>query len=110
MAVAEDKGGSLLAAQSWHRAPIRLFALFVLLACGTSWLQAVTLQKKKKRVAAAKSAVTATVALSIPAPGAVASRSRAKKASYSPWRSPTYADSTEGDNVDGEDLVVRRAA
>src|SRR5260370_42404123 len=26
------------------------------------------------------------------------------------WSSPTYADSTEGDSVDGEDLVVRRAA
>ncbi|HCC57913.1 MAG TPA: penicillin-binding protein [Solibacterales bacterium] len=27
-----------------------------------------------------------------------------------PWTVPTYADSTAGDNVDGEDLVVRRAA
>jgi cell division protein FtsI/penicillin-binding protein 2 len=27
-----------------------------------------------------------------------------------PWTKPTFADSTEGDNVDGEDLVVRRAA
>ena len=26
------------------------------------------------------------------------------------WRSPTFADSTAGDNVDGEDLTVRRAA
>ena len=29
---------------------------------------------------------------------------------YSPWTEPTYADSTVGDNVDGEDLVVRKAA
>jgi cell division protein FtsI/penicillin-binding protein 2 len=29
---------------------------------------------------------------------------------YNPWTEPTYADSTIGDNVDGEDLVVRRAA
>lgn len=29
---------------------------------------------------------------------------------YNPWKEPTYADSTVGDNVDGEDLVVRRAA
>lgn len=29
---------------------------------------------------------------------------------YSPWTSPTFADSTAGDLVDGEDLVVRRAA
>lgn len=27
-----------------------------------------------------------------------------------PWTEPTYADSTTGDNVDGEDLDVRRAA
>src|SRR5207302_3782617 len=27
-----------------------------------------------------------------------------------PWTSPTYADSTYGDNVDGEDLDIRRAA
>lgn len=29
---------------------------------------------------------------------------------YNPWTEPTYADSTVSDNVDGEDLVVRRAA
>jgi penicillin-binding protein 2 len=41
-----------------------------------------------------------------------------RRASYSPrplirggpWTEPTYADSTVGDNVDGEDLGVRRAA
>jgi cell division protein FtsI/penicillin-binding protein 2 len=33
-----------------------------------------------------------------------------KRRYYSPWDSPTYADSTYGDVVDGEDLVVRRAA
>lgn len=27
-----------------------------------------------------------------------------------PWTEPTYADSTKGDNVDGEDLTIRRAA
>jgi penicillin-binding protein 2 len=27
-----------------------------------------------------------------------------------PWLAPTYADSTEGDVIDGEDLTVRRAA
>jgi penicillin-binding protein 2 len=27
-----------------------------------------------------------------------------------PWKSPTFADSTVGDRVDGEDLTVRRAA
>src|ERR1700692_2496172 len=33
-----------------------------------------------------------------------------RRARYSPWTEPTYADSTAGDNVDGEDLAVRRAA
>jgi len=27
-----------------------------------------------------------------------------------PWTEPTYADSTDGDNVDGEDLEIRQAA
>ena len=45
------------------------------------------------------------VAFSIP-------RSAAKRKPIlrGPWRVPTYADSTEGDRVDGEDLTVRRAA
>jgi cell division protein FtsI/penicillin-binding protein 2 len=29
---------------------------------------------------------------------------------FNPWKEPTYADSTEGDYIDGEDLEVRRAA
>src|ERR1700686_2426648 len=29
---------------------------------------------------------------------------------FSPWTEPTFGDSTAGDLVDGEDLVVRRAA
>src|SRR6185369_509773 len=33
-----------------------------------------------------------------------------RRVAYSPWIEPTYADSTIGDNVDGEDLEVRRAA
>ncbi len=33
-----------------------------------------------------------------------------RRALYSPWKTPTFADSTIGDLVDGEDLEVRRAA
>lgn len=29
---------------------------------------------------------------------------------FNPWTEPTFADSTIGDNVDGEDLLVRKAA
>ena len=35
---------------------------------------------------------------------------RRSRVAYSPWSEPTYADSTLGDNVDAEDLEVRRAA
>lgn len=35
---------------------------------------------------------------------------RARHFFASPWTEPTYADSTVGDNIDGEDLVVRKAA
>jgi penicillin-binding protein 2 len=35
---------------------------------------------------------------------------RGARVASGPWTSPTYADSTAGDSVDGEDLVVRRAA
>src|SRR5437588_3382481 len=27
-----------------------------------------------------------------------------------PWTQPTFADSTDGDNIDGEDLDIRRSA
>ena len=37
-------------------------------------------------------------------------RRRRHRVYFSPWTEPTYADSTVGDKVDGEDLVVRKAA
>ena len=36
--------------------------------------------------------------------------SRLRARVLSPWTTPTFADSTSGDSVNGEDLVVRRAA
>src|SRR5579885_1462112 len=39
-----------------------------------------------------------------------ARRNSRKSAPSGPWRQPTYADSTLGDNVDGDDLTIRRAA
>jgi penicillin-binding protein 2 len=48
---------------------------------------------------------------SVPAKVALAKRrTRGRKVFASPWTEPTFADSTAGDNVDGEDTVVRRAA
>jgi beta-lactamase class D len=37
-------------------------------------------------------------------------RGRHARIFFNPWTEPTYADSTVGDNVDGEDLAVRKAA
>jgi len=37
-------------------------------------------------------------------------RRRSRRAIWSPWTEPTFADSTIGDSIDGEDLVVRKAA
>jgi penicillin-binding protein 2 len=43
--------------------------------------------------------------------GGLARASRSRHRVYaSPWTEPTYADSTVGDNIDGEDLQVRKAA
>jgi len=36
--------------------------------------------------------------------------SRHRRSLYSPWTEPTFADSTAGDRLEGEDLVVRKAA
>src|SRR5436305_12275629 len=43
-------------------------------------------------------------------PASHLSRLPKKRYVFSPWTEPTFADSTAGDLVDGEDLVVRRAA
>ena len=89
-------------------------------------------KKKKKRSAPKKSAATrattpvksaavksrVAVSAALRSPVArpatsqfVPSRSHKQvRIAYSPWTSPTFADSTMGDSVDGEDLVVRRAA
>ena len=69
--------------------------------------------KKHATVAAATTPAPRVVKASYVArPTAVSHLSRLpkKKIVFSPWNVPTFADSTEGDLVDGEDLVVRRAA
>jgi penicillin-binding protein 2 len=68
-------------------------------------------QVQKKSVSA-KSTVAAKK--KAPAKAVAASKKsrtyRTKRRFYSPWDTPTFADSTWGDVVEGEDLVVRRAA
>jgi penicillin-binding protein 2 len=52
----------------------------------------------------------ATTTRRVPAKKAPVKRRPVQRRTYSPWDTPSFADSTWGDVVDGEDLVVRRAA
>lgn len=56
-----------------------------------------TVRTRKKR----RSVHSAAVAIRPPVLGVIQG---------GPWTEPTFADSTDGDNIDGEDLAVRRAA
>jgi penicillin-binding protein 2 len=67
---------------------------------GAASLSALSPQKKKRKP------VVKGIALSIPRSAAA----KRKPILRGPWRVPTYADSTEGDRIDGDDLTVRRAA
>jgi penicillin-binding protein 2 len=99
-----------------------LFVVGALVLAAGSALGTTTKPKPKRkvhRVTAAATAATAkapaakgTARKSIVAHHPVSHLSRLPKKRYvfSPWNVPTFADSTEGDLVDGEDLVVRRAA
>ncbi|HUI56528.1 MAG TPA: penicillin-binding transpeptidase domain-containing protein [Bryobacteraceae bacterium] len=61
-------------------------------AVGSAGLVKTVAQVKKSRIAAS---------VKKPQPAVIAG---------GPWTEPTYADSTAGDQIDGEDLTVRRAA
>src|ERR1700685_1783907 len=75
---------------------------------------------KRKKHRAAAVAANSAVARSTTQAGVIhtsasstlrtASVRRRHRVFFNPWTEPTYADSTVGDNVDGEDLVVRKAA
>src|ERR1051326_3577602 len=66
-----------------------------------------------KRVTHSRAAVSVKPVSFVPTvhhPSSHLSRLPKKHYIFSPWTEPTFADSTAGDLVDGEDLVVRRAA
>ncbi len=108
-----------------HLMLIRFCVLFLVFC---SLLPAITAVKKKKPVAkhavthvfakalAVKSAATPHLAFAAttakPAASAVkaAASPAPKVVSKGPWRVPNYADSTAGDQVDGEDMTARNAA
>ena len=78
-----------------------------LFAGGLSAIETTTATKKKKKTAGTKTAVAKKKA---PAPHTAVRRVHHTRPVWSQWSEPTYADSTIGDSVDGEDLRVRRAA
>jgi cell division protein FtsI/penicillin-binding protein 2 len=97
----------------------RLFSLLIALTLAGGSAFAVTpVKTKKPRKAARRSTVSATLTAKPVAmtkvtahhPVSHLSKLPRQKFVRSPWTSPTFADSTDGDSVDGEDLVVRRAA
>lgn len=64
----------------------------------------------RKSTAAARRKSTSARLREVSYTSSAHSRARSRRHVYSPWTSPTFADSTSGDSVDGEDLMVRRAA
>src|ERR1051326_3983579 len=82
------------------------FLFYCLVATGLNADAAVAKKRRKKVAAAAPAASTKKTVVpvshsQVTSLGVVAG---------GPWTEPTYADSTNGDNVDGEDLAVRRLA
>jgi len=73
---------------------------------------ATTPHKKKRRSAHSSVSAKKTTQFSVATHHPVSHLAMLPKKRFinSPWTSPTFADSTVGDSVDGEDLAVRRAA
>lgn len=91
--------------------PLSVLFLLISLVCVSS-LDATTTKAKKRRThplvhpaVAVTKARSHTVVAKTYAPPVLTGVVRG-----GPWTEPTFADSTNGDNVDGEDLDIRRAA
>jgi penicillin-binding protein 2 len=88
----------------------RILTVSIACALSAGVLSAIeTAKTTKKKKTAHTSGKTAAVKKT-PAPRAATRRLRRPKPTWNQWSEPTYADSTIGDSVDGEDLRVRRAA
>lgn len=94
----------------------RLVLILLAIAFSSNLIAATPVKKKRRTVhhtavhAAVKAAPSVRTARANSATMTlVAKRMRAKRPAGA-WRVPTYADSTDGDFIDGEDLTVRRAA
>jgi penicillin-binding protein 2 len=65
---------------------------------------------RKQTKTTKKKAAPRKVATAKKAPAAKKRATHVRRVYRSPWTEPTYADSTEGDHIYGDDPVVRRAA
>lgn len=84
---------------------IRTALLLFVFAFGSNSLLAISPVKKRKfSRLASRRAFTRNVSMSL------AAHPHSRRVFGGPWRVPNYADSTDGDYIDGEDLTVRRAA
>ena len=91
---------------------IRILQLVIALAAVAGIALAAPAATKHRRkhthaLASASKASTSAIKASI---SQRVRRGKAAARHNSPWAAPTFADSTAGDRVDGEDLTVRRAA
>ena len=91
----------------YQRRSNRLVSLFILCALISGSAFGATHRKAKRRKASSIASATAHLTV---VPVAHAVTSVRKNIPGGPWKTPTFADSTEGDSIDGEDLMVRRAA
>lgn len=76
---------------------VRNLAWLLVFSLSASLAWGATPVRKKRRATARRT----TASSPVPALGVIQG---------GPWTQPTFADSTEGDNIDGEDLDIRRAA
>jgi penicillin-binding protein 2 len=91
--------------------PLSALFLLISLVCVSS-LDATTTKSKKRR---SHPLVHPALAVTKARPHVVVAKAYAAQmltgvVRGGPWTEPTFADSTDGDNVDGEDLDIRRAA
>jgi cell division protein FtsI/penicillin-binding protein 2 len=101
--------------QRVHHPSVRRAALIALLLCAISVPgYSATRSRRRHRVRNASASIQRVSVTRRVQPTPLVARSTTKLPSPiiqgGPWNKPTYADSTDGDNVDGEDLRIRRAA
>jgi cell division protein FtsI/penicillin-binding protein 2 len=100
--------------------PCRVVLSLALLGLGTLWAgtaspppvpsSARKYHRKKPLHTVPLHAALTTVTTNRPVAHSIVAHRRAHHVFVNPWTEPTYGDPTLGDSIDGEDLVVRKAA